>query len=71
MRSPTAMRRRPTEAAAIEAPTDERFPGSARVSWAWEDLNLRPHPYQVSPPERRASQHFPRPDGSVGALGMG
>jgi hypothetical protein len=39
--------------------------------WACQDLNLGPHPYQVSPAERRAIQHFPRPGGSVNAAGMG
>src|SRR5215218_6139153 len=28
--------------------------------WAWEDLNLRPHPYQVSRAQRCADRRFPR-----------
>jgi hypothetical protein len=39
--------------------------------WACQDLNLGPHPYQVSPAERRAIQHDPRPCSSVIAAGMG
>ena len=27
--------------------TDERFRRSTSVSWAWLDLNQRPHPYQM------------------------
>jgi hypothetical protein len=33
--------------------------------WAWEDLNLRPHPYQQSRAERHADQRFPRSLASV------
>jgi len=44
MRSRTAMRRRRTEAAAIEATRGERFPRSTAMWWAWLDLNLGPHP---------------------------
>jgi hypothetical protein len=28
----------------------QRFRWSGTALWAWEDLNLRPHPYQGSPP---------------------
>jgi hypothetical protein len=30
-----------------EESTDERIRRSAQVSWAWLDLNQRPHPYQA------------------------
>jgi hypothetical protein len=35
------------------------------------DLNLGPHPYQVSKAGRRAIQHIPRPCDSVDITGMG
>jgi hypothetical protein len=38
--------------------------------WAWEDLNLRPHPYQVSRAKRCADRRFPRSPRSVGGEGM-
>jgi hypothetical protein len=44
MRSSTAVRRRHRGAAAHERTTDERFRSSKPVSWAWLDLNQRPHP---------------------------
>jgi hypothetical protein len=37
---------------------------SEAVSWAWEDLNLRPHPYQRSTAKRHANQRSPRSGGS-------
>jgi hypothetical protein len=46
MRSRTAMRRRLTEATAIEGDLRERSRWSIPVLWAWLDLNQRPHPYQ-------------------------
>jgi len=30
-----------------EITTDQRFPRSTLVWWAWLDLNQRPHPYQA------------------------
>jgi hypothetical protein len=41
--------------------TIQRFRWSEALLWAWEDLNLRPHPYQVSPAERHASSIFAGP----------
>jgi hypothetical protein len=38
--------------------------------WAWEDLNLRPHPYQVSRAKRCADQRFPRSLATVRGEGM-
>jgi hypothetical protein len=38
--------------------------------WAWEDLNLRPHPYQVSRAKRCADRRFPRSPVSVRGEGM-
>jgi hypothetical protein len=50
--------------------TDERFRSSKPVSWAWLDLNQRPHPYQVSRAQRCADRHFPRSPLSVRGGGM-
>ena len=47
MRSTTAVRRRRAEATAIKEIADERSCRSTPVSWAWLDLNQRPHPYQA------------------------
>jgi hypothetical protein len=38
--------------------------------WAWEDLNLRPHPYQLNAGNRCAHRPFPRSRSTVGAQGM-
>ena len=37
---------------------DQRFCWSRAVRWAWEDLNLRPHPYQQSRAHRYATLRF-------------
>jgi hypothetical protein len=39
-------------------------------TWAWLDLNQRPHPYQVSRAKRCADRRFPRSLASVGGEGM-
>ena len=39
--------------------TGERSHRSTPVSWAWLDLNQRPHPYQVSRAKRCAERRFP------------
>src|SRR5512132_2804064 len=70
MRSETATRCRRPGAAAIESTTDERFRRSNAVSWAWLDLNLRPHPYQVSRAKRCADRRFPRSLATVRGEGM-
>jgi hypothetical protein len=56
MRSPTAMRGRPTGAVASERTPLACLPRSKVVQWAWLDLNQRPHPYQQS----RAYRHADR-----------
>jgi hypothetical protein len=56
MRSPTAMRGRPTGAVASERTPLACLPRSKVVQWAWLDLNQRPHPYQRWTAERCASQ---------------
>jgi hypothetical protein len=38
--------------------------------WACQDLNLGPHPYQVSRAQRCADRRFPRSLPSVGGEGM-
>src|SRR5215216_4843270 len=38
--------------------------------WAWEDLNLRPHPYQLNAGNRCANRPFPSSRPTVGAQGM-
>ena len=38
--------------------TIQRFRWSETLLWAWEDLNLRPHPYQVSRAQRCAQGRF-------------
>jgi hypothetical protein len=50
--------------------TDERFRTSEPVWWAWLDLNLGPHPYQVSRAKRCADRRFPRSSLSVRGEGM-
>jgi hypothetical protein len=47
MRSETAVRRRHTAGAASKETTVECCRRSKPVSWAWLDLNQRPHPYQA------------------------
>jgi hypothetical protein len=41
-----------------------------RVSWAWLDLNQRPHPYQLNAGNRCAHRPFPRSRPTVRAKGM-
>jgi hypothetical protein len=43
---------------------------SATVSWAWLDLNQRPHPYQVSRAKRCANRRFPKSLATVTGEGM-
>jgi hypothetical protein len=77
--APTARRARGPTAAqgSMRSPQKqsdrEGKPGltSENRAWACQDLNLGPHPYQVSPAERCAIQPFPRPRYSVDAAGMG
>jgi hypothetical protein len=38
--------------------------------WAWEDLNLRPHPYQLNAGNRCADRPFPRSAPTVGPKSM-
>ena len=40
--------------------SDQRLRWSQPVSWAWLDLNQRPHPYQQSRAYRYATRHFCR-----------
>jgi hypothetical protein len=47
-----------------------RFRWSEAEWWAWEDLNLRLHPYQVSRAKRCADRRFPRSRPSVRRQGM-
>jgi hypothetical protein len=49
---------------------DKHFCWSEAILWAWEDLNLRPHPYQVSRAQRCADRRFPRSCASVRGEGM-
>ena len=49
---------------------DQRLRLSGLVWWAWEDLNLRPHPYQVSRAKRCADRRFPRSRATVRGEGM-
>jgi hypothetical protein len=44
--------------------------GQAPVLWAWLDLNLGPHPSQVSRAKRCAERRFPRSPLSVKGEGM-
>ena len=53
-----------------EETTDERSRKSTPVWWACQDLNLGPHPYQVSGAKRCADRHFPRSLASVRGEGM-
>jgi hypothetical protein len=70
MRSPTAMRGRPTGAVASERTPLACLPRSKVVQWAWLDLNQRPHPYQLNAGNRCADHRFPRSPPTVGAQGM-
>src|SRR4029450_849361 len=70
MRSDTAVQRRRAEAAAIERDHGRAFPQVNAVSWAWLDLNQRPHPYQLNAGNRCADRRFPRSAPTVGAQGM-
>jgi hypothetical protein len=46
--------------------SDQRFRWSQAISWAWLDLNQRPHPYQQSRAYRYADPRFPRSLATVG-----
>jgi hypothetical protein len=48
----------------------KRFRWSDVVWWACQDLNLGPHPYQVSRAKRCADRRFPRSLASVRGQGM-
>jgi hypothetical protein len=58
MRSETAVRMRRSVGTAIEKITEECFRSSTPVSWAWLDLNQRPHPYQRWTADRCADWPF-------------
>jgi hypothetical protein len=49
----------------------QRFCWSEAISWAWEDLNLRPHPYQLTAGNRCADSPFPRSPLTVGVVVIG
>ena len=51
--------------------TIQRFRWSGALLWAWEDLNLRPHPYQRSTANRCAIQPFRWSCSSVSPTGWG
>src|SRR5215217_4606841 len=53
-----------------EHEVDQVFRWSESFWWAWEDLNLRLHPYQVSRAKRCADRRFPRSPASVRGEGM-
>ena len=46
---------------------DQRFCWSEAIWWAWEDLNLRLHPYQQSTGNRCAADRLRRSHSTVGA----
>ena len=48
----------------------QAFRWSEAIWWAWEDFNLRPHPYQVSTAKRCAERRFPRSPATVRGQGM-
>jgi hypothetical protein len=50
--------------------SDERLRWPKAILWAWEDLNLRPHPYQLNAGNRCADRRFPRSRLTVGAKVM-
>jgi hypothetical protein len=65
LRLPLASPRAPSgfikTAAALSTRTcwSKRCRGSEAISWAWPDLNQRPHPYKRSTAARHADQRFP------------
>ena len=64
------MHRGHTEAIAIEGDSDEPSRRLIPVSWAWLDLNQRPHPYRLSRAQRCADRRFPRSLATVRGEGM-
>jgi hypothetical protein len=70
MRSRTAVRRSSRRQPSLKETTGERSRRSNPVSWAWLDLNQRPHPYQVSRAQRCADRRFPRSLATVRGEGM-
>jgi hypothetical protein len=44
--------------------------GQGHLKWAWEDLNLRPHPYQLNAGNRCADRCLCRSRPTVGVEGM-
>jgi hypothetical protein len=70
MRSKTAVRRRLMGATAINEDTGRAFPQVNPSLWACQDLNLGPHPYQVSRAKRCAQGRFPRSLVTVRGEGM-
>jgi hypothetical protein len=53
------------EPAGTRKVSNQRFCWSEAVWWAWEDLNLRPHPYQQSRAYRCATLRFCRSRATV------
>ena len=53
-----------------EVTAEKHFRRSNPVWWAWPDLNLGPHPYQLDAGNRCADRPFPRSPPTVGAKGM-
>jgi hypothetical protein len=64
------VRRRFAEAAAIEGTGGERPRRSASTEWAWLDLNLGPHRYQVLGAQRCTDRRFPTSLATVRGEGM-
>jgi hypothetical protein len=54
----------------LEREDDQRSRWSMPMWWACQDLNLGPHPYQVSRAQRCAERRFPRSPVSVRGEGM-
>jgi hypothetical protein len=52
------VRRRLTGAAEIDSDYGLAFPQVNPLSWAWLDLNQRPHPYQLNAGNRCADRRF-------------
>jgi hypothetical protein len=52
------------------APDELASMSTGQRGWAWEDLNLRPHPYQLTAGNRCADRPFCRSRPTVGAEGM-
>ena len=50
--------------------SDQRLRWSQPASWAWLDLNQRPHPYQLSRAQRCADRRLRRSRPTVGTKGM-